>query len=82
MIINTEVVGNVEKYLSPLQEAFFARLAQKRGDTAPPTQEDVKKLVRHFLDQSIGEEFDDFIDQCYLVSAGLLTISVQCMNSI
>ena len=78
MIINAEVVGKVEKYLSPLQEAF-ARLDKKRDDTAPPTQEDVKKLVRHFLDQNIGEEFDDFIDQCYEAIAGLFTISVQCM---
>ena len=77
-IINAEVVGNVEKYLT-LARGFFARLAQKRGDTAPPTQEDVKKLVRHFLDQNIGEEFDDFIDQCYEAIAGLFTISVQCM---
>ena len=78
MIINAEVVGKVEKYLSPLQEAF-AKLDKKRDNTAPPTQEDVKKLVRHFLDQNIGEELDDFIDQCYEASAGLFTISVQCM---
>ena len=37
-IINAEVVGKVEKYLSPLQEAF-ERLDKKRDDTAPPTQE-------------------------------------------
>ena len=78
MIVNAEVVGKVEKYLSPLQEAF-ARLDKKRDDTAPPTQEDAKKLVRHFQDQNIGEEFDDFIDQCYEASAGLFTMSVQCM---
>ena len=53
-IINAEVVGNVEKYLSPLQEDF-ARLDQKKGDTAPPTQEDVKKLVRHSWIRTSGK---------------------------
>ena len=62
----------------PLQEAF-ERLDKKRDDTAPPTQKDVKKLVRHFLDPNIGEKFDNLIDQCYEASAALFSISVQCM---
>ena len=74
-IINAEVVSKVEKYLSPLQEPF-ARLDKKRTTLHHQCR---KKIVTHFLDPNIGEEFDDFIDQCYEASAGLFTISLQCM---